>query len=103
MFKVWTRKKNNSWDKNVGQILSYLEEEKTVIILQILHVYLFLLFEQNTIQTTILFLFKLVDNILQTSSVAEKSTDALAQEDMAVSDKFRWCPTMMPHSDDHRW
>ena len=40
---------------------------------------------------------------LQTSSVAEKSTDAVVQEDMAVSDRFKWCPKMMPDSDHHKW
>ena len=35
-----------------------------------------------------LFLFHIVDNISQTSSVAENSADAALQEDMAVSDKL---------------
>ena len=63
----------------------------------------FLFFEQNAIYITILFLCSLVDKILQTSSVAERSTDAVVQGDMAVSDRFKWCLKMMPDSDDHKW
>ena len=46
----------------------------------------FLVLQQKSVQSTILFLFRIVDKILQTSSVTENSADAALQEDMAVSD-----------------
>ena len=48
----------------------------------------FLLFQQTADQSTILFLFRIVDKITQTSSVAENIADAALQEDMSVSDMF---------------
>ena len=48
----------------------------------------FLFFQQTAVQSTILFLFPIVDKISQTSSVADNSADAALQEDTAVLDGF---------------
>ena len=50
--------------------------------------YSFLLFQQTAVQSTILFLIRTVDKILQTCSVVKNSaaTGATIQTDMAVSD-----------------
>ena len=42
----------------------------------------------DSCSATIFFLFRIVDKISQTSSVAENSADAALQEDMADSDRF---------------
>ena len=60
-----------------------------VVLVVVVGVSPFLLFQQTAVQSTILFLFRIVDKILQTSSVAENSADAALLEDMAVSDKFQ--------------
>ena len=50
----------------------------------------FLLFQKTAVQTTILFLFRLVDKILQTGSVVKNAAKAATiQEDMAVSDRLK--------------
>ena len=50
----------------------------------------FLLFKQTAVQSTILFLFHLVDKMLQTGSVGKKSAATPMQEYMAVSDRYKW-------------
>ena len=52
----------------------------------------FLLFQQTADQSTILFLFRTFDKILQTCSVVKNSaaTAATIQTDMAVSDSDAW-------------
>ena len=65
----------------------------------------FLLFLQPAVQSTILFLFRICDKILHTSSVVQKLAAAAAtiEEDMAVSDKLKWCLNIMVDSGGHRW
>ena len=66
----------------------------------------FLLFQQTAVQSTIIFLFRIVDKISQTSSVTENSADAALPEDMDVSDKFqwwKWCLAVMATSDKCQW
>ena len=48
-----------------------------------------MLFEQTAGQSTILFLFPIVEKILQTGSVVEKLAAAAMQEEKAVSDRFK--------------
>ena len=48
----------------------------------------FLLLHQTAVQSTIFFLFHIVDKILQISLVAKISADAALQEDMAVLYSF---------------
>ena len=50
-----------------------------------------------------LFLFSIVDKILQTSSVSESSADAAVEKDMIFSDKYKWPLKTMPDSDGHEW
>ena len=51
----------------------------------------FLLFQQTAVQSTILFLLRIVDKILQTCSVVKNAaaTAATIQEGMAVSERFK--------------
>ncbi len=65
----------------------------------------FLLFQQTAVQSTILFLFHIVDKILQTWSLVKNSyaRDATIQEDMAVSDRLKWCLKIVADSDGHKW
>ena len=49
----------------------------------------FLLFKHAAVQSTILFLFCIVDKILPTSQVIKKSADSAILEDMAVTDRFK--------------
>ena len=57
----------------------------------------FLLFQQTAVQSTVLFLFLIFDNILHTSSAVKKSAAVTAtiQEDKLNG--------IMVDSDDHRW
>ena len=48
----------------------------------------FFLFQQTAVLSTILFLFRRVNKISQTRSIAEISADAALQEDMTVSDRL---------------
>ena len=49
----------------------------------------FFVFQHTAVQFTTLFLFRIVDNILQTISVVKNSAAAAMREDMAVSDRFK--------------
>ena len=64
--------------------------------------YSFFLFEQTPVQSTIIFLFGILDRILQTGSIVKKSAAAAMQEDMAVLDSFKWLLKMMADRDGHK-
>ena len=49
----------------------------------------FILFEQNGVQFTLLFLFHKAVKISKTSSIVKKSTAAAMQKDMAVSERLK--------------
>ena len=62
----------------------------------------FLLFEQIAVQSTTLFLFRKVDNILQTSSVVKKSAASTVQQYMAVSDRLNSCLEIIADGDGYK-